>query len=234
MSVMCLQAQQDCGAVDCPGRCGRYVDGNGDGFCDHGRLSAPQPEAAKPAETAKTEQSKPTPTKVKDDKKQSVEPTTATAPETQTEAETETTETEVSVPAATAAEESEVTEEPKSEAKSPYPVYPICGGLIVLYLISVLLVKRDVWQKATHRKVWNIALTVTFLVSCLLGLLLAFFIHHGYYPTTYVDFLHIHVWFGIGMTMIAVFHLLWHLNYYKAIFKSRKQEAGSRKQEAES
>ncbi|MCQ2280911.1 MAG: hypothetical protein MJZ49_08970, partial [Bacteroidales bacterium] len=77
------------------------------------------------------------------------------------------------------------------------------------------------WQKATHRKVWNIALTVTFLVSCLLGTLLAIFIHHGYYPASYIDFLHIHVWFGIAMTIIAVFHLLWHLNYYKALFRSK-------------
>ena len=44
------QVEQDCGAIDCPGRCGRFIDQNGDGFCDRGRLS----EAAKPAATVTT------------------------------------------------------------------------------------------------------------------------------------------------------------------------------------
>ena len=92
-----------------------------------------------------------------------------------------------------------------------------------MYLISFILVKTNQWEKATHRKVWNVALTVTFLVSCLLGLLLAIFIHHGYRPQCYITLLKLHVWFGIAMTIIAVFHSLWHLNYYKSLFKKRKE-----------
>lgn len=32
-------AQQDCQEVDCIGMCGRFIDENGDGFCDHGQIS---------------------------------------------------------------------------------------------------------------------------------------------------------------------------------------------------
>lgn len=33
-------AQQDCQEIDCTGQCGRFIDENYDGFCDHGQLSA--------------------------------------------------------------------------------------------------------------------------------------------------------------------------------------------------
>lgn len=213
-----LNAQQDCGAVDCPGRCGRFIDNDGDGFCDHGGVTAKKTVVAEPAKEQKDE---PTPAKekepVKVDKKQVAE-TNEVAAELEANVPTTTVATETE--ASGTVETEEVSETP--EPQSPYPVYPILGGLLALYIISIVLVKMNVWQKATHRKIWNIALTVTFLVSCLLGTLLAIFIHHGYYPANYVDFLHIHVWFGIGMTIIALFHALWHLNYYKALFHSKK------------
>lgn len=33
-------AQQDCQEIDCTGQCGRFIDENYDGFCDHGQLSS--------------------------------------------------------------------------------------------------------------------------------------------------------------------------------------------------
>lgn len=51
-------AQQDCQEVDCPGQCGRFVDENQDGFCDHGFLSeetlAEQQETERQEKTKKT------------------------------------------------------------------------------------------------------------------------------------------------------------------------------------
>jgi uncharacterized integral membrane protein len=120
-----------------------------------------------------------------------------------------------------------ITQQPEEEApakpSSPYHVYLILGGTLLMYLISFILVKTNQWTKVTHRKVWNVALSVTFLVSCLLGLLLAIFIHHGYRPECYITLLKLHVWFGIAMTVIAFFHALWHLNYFKTIFQKRKE-----------
>lgn len=219
LSIGALSAQQDCGAVDCTGRCGRFIDNDGDGFCDHGGVTAKKTVVAEPA---KEQQSEPKQTKEKEtvkaaDKKQ-VKETVEVAEEP--EANVQATTPEGEIDKNIEIDEVEPTEAPKQ--KSPYPVYPILGGLLGLYIISIILVKVNVWQKVTHRKVWNIALTVTFLVSCLLGTLLAIFIHHGYRPAIYIDFLHWHVWFGIAMTIIAFFHALWHLNYYKALFRSKK------------
>ncbi len=203
-------AQSDCGAVDCPGVCGRFVDANGDGFCDHGQLSKPAVQETEIAEPVKSKE------KVAKD----VKPKAEIAPEVVAAKNTDTAETEVDAEKEPAAEvESQPVENQK---RSPYPVFPILVGLLVLFIISIVLVKCNVWQKSTHRKVWNVALTLTFLVSCLIGVLLAIFINYGYRPQWYIDLLHWHVYVGIAMTIIAIFHALWHLNYFKTLFVKRK------------
>ncbi len=215
-----LQAQQDCPQVDCPGRCGRFVDGDGDGFCDHGQLSqpkeatvketpvhaAPKTSATTDATTATTRHGQP-------------EQTDATTGATQSQ----TTETQPAPPATAESDAETETEEAVMQPnRSPYPILPIIGGTLLLYLISFILVKTNVLQKATHRKIWNVLLGVTFLGSCLVGLLLAIFIHYNYYPKSYLTLVHLHVWFGLVMTVIAFFHMLWHVNYFKALFKKSK------------
>jgi len=216
-----ISAQQDCPQVDCPGICGRFVDADGDSFCDHGKLSKPKAEPK--AEQPKAPEHKKVATPTKET------PTTATGQGQSTPQDTTPQKPEVSDDA-NAGYDAPQTDSPQQPEKkvpakpsSPYHVYLILGGTLLLYLISSILVKANVWTKVTHRKVWNVALSVTFLVSCMLGLLLAIFIHHGYRPECYITLLKLHVWFGIAMTIIAFFHALWHLNYFKTIFKKRKE-----------
>lgn len=219
-------AQVDCPQTDCPGRCGRFVDNDGDGFCDHGLLSKP---AAAPAETAKSTDkvqadqtsgapASNTPTHTKEATTKPEKPAVA---EEIPDPESETAPTEELAPLND--ETDEQVEAPVAKHRAPYPVIPVVGGLVALYLLSCLLVRKNAWSKATHRKVWNVLLTVTFLVSCLLGVLLAIFINYDYFPDGYKTLLHWHVYFGIGMTAIAIFHALWHLNYFKALFAKRKE-----------
>ena len=68
-------AQQDCPQVDCPGICGRFVDADGDGFCDHGKLSAKEKAEAPVERTAPSAQ---TPQPKKPVKSVNDEPATAT------------------------------------------------------------------------------------------------------------------------------------------------------------
>ena len=217
-----IAAQQDCPQVDCPGICGRFVDANGDGFCDHGQLSQPKAEA-------KAEQPKAPEHKTVEAPAKETPQTTATEQEQSVSQETTPEKSEVTdnEKAGYDANHAVITQQPEEEApakpSSPYHVYLILGGTLLMYLISFILVKTNQWTKVTHRKVWNVALTITFLVSCLLGLLLAIFIHHGYRPECYITLLKLHVWFGIAMTVIAFFHALWHLNYFKTIFQKRKE-----------
>lgn len=165
------QTTASCNRVDCTGECGMFVDNNGDGFCDQGRLSQPDSAGVQ-------------------------QPTTTPAP----------------------------TEKPeKSKFDTPYHLISITGGLLVLYFISVFFVKKKKMKKITHRKIWNVALLITFLVSGLLGMVLVFFINYGYRPTFYRDIKVIHVEFGIGMSIITIYHIIWHINYFKTIFPKKKR-----------
>ena len=217
-AVMTAMAQQDCPQVDCPGICGRFVDANGDGFCDHGRLSAQEKNAASAEQTAPSAQ---TELSKKPVKTVSDAPTTATQEVTET-AEAPVVERTVAEPKA-ATEATDGNEEPV-EAPKPfrYPLFTILGITLGLYLFTFILVKTGKISKPTHRKIWNVTLGITCLGSCLIGLLLAFLINYGYRPTWYVSILHWHVYLGIAMTLIAIFHIFWHVEYFKAIFKGRR------------
>ena len=213
-------AQQDCPQVDCPGICGRFVDADGDGFCDHGKLSRPKTEPK--AEQPKAPEHKAVSASEKEAPKAAGREQEQALSEENTPENLEVSENEND---GCDANQSVITQQPEEKApakpQSPYHVYLIFGGTLLAYLISFILVKTNQWTKVAHRKVWNVALTITFLVSCLLGLLLAIFIHHGYRPECYITLLKLHVWFGIAMTVIAFFHALWHLNYFKTIFKKK-------------
>ncbi len=218
-----ISAQQDCPQVDCPGICGRFIDNDGDGFCDHGKLS--QPKSEPKAEQPKAPEHKTVATPAKGTSQTVVEEQEQPVSQEITPEKSEVTDDEN---AGYDAHQAVITQQPEEKApakpQSPYHVYLIFGGTLLMYLISFILVKTNQWTKVTHRKVWNVALTVTFLVSCLLGLILAIFIHHGYRPECYITLLKLHVWFGIAMTVIAFFHALWHLNYFKTIFQKRKEQ----------
>lgn len=107
--------------------------------------------------------------------------------------------------------------------KRPYHLIPISVSLFALYIVSLILVKVDLYRKATHRKIWNIGLIVAFLVSAISGILLAIFINNQAPPENYRLWLKYHVDFGIAMTIISVFHILWHLNYFKTILVKKRQ-----------
>lgn len=225
------QVVQDCGAIDCPGRCGRFIDQNGDGFCDRGRLSSPAPATQSTAETdagkeqvvsnvtsKNTENTKDTKdtkgTKVQTIKEdpegmaaESIEPT----PEPLTEA---------------VAEEDTAAEEPAGNTpqKKPYDLVLISLLTLGLYAFTFILVKTNAMKKTTHRKIWNSILLITALVSCLLGFFLVFQINYGWKMDWFWKVKFYHVEFGIAMTIVALFHIFWHMNYWKTLFKKRENK----------
>ena len=74
-------------------------------------------------------------------------------------------------------------------------------------------------KKITHRKIWNAILLITALMSCLLGFLLAVQLNYRFGMSWFSPILKLHVEFGIAMTIVAFFHVVWHLKYYKNLFK---------------
>ena len=90
---------------------------------------------------------------------------------------------------------------------------------VLLYFVSFYLVKKNKIKLLTHRKIWNIVLLFSFLISGLIGLILAILIDYNIYPSWYSKILWTHVEFGIVMAIISIFHIVWHINYYKNIIK---------------
>jgi hypothetical protein len=100
-----------------------------------------------------------------------------------------------------------------------YYFFTICLFVIVSYLSSLYFVKIQKINLITHRRVWNYLLLSSFLISGVLGLILAFFIDHKLSLTWYVPFLWLHVEFGIVMALISLFHILWHAKYFFRLSK---------------
>ncbi|HJX71045.1 MAG TPA: hypothetical protein VJ346_03805, partial [Bacteroidales bacterium] len=108
---------------------------------------------------------------------------------------------------------------------SPYLLIPIAVFLLILYIISLSLSRLSVIKLTTHRKIWNVLLLIAFLVTALLGLILAIQVNYKLKIPFLKQLLTLHVDFGIGMTMIAVFHFLWHWSYYVNLFKVKKDSS---------
>lgn len=229
-TCLCATAQvvQDCGAIDCPGRCGRFIDQNGDGFCDRGRLSSPAPAAQSTAETdagkaevapivntkdtKSTKDTKNTPAQtVKEEPKEDNTENIASCEEPSTE--------EVVEEETTAEDHADSTPQ-----KKPYDLILITALTLGLYALTFILVKANVLKKTTHRKIWNSILLITALVSCLLGFFLVFQINYGWKMDWFWKVKFYHVEFGIAMTIVALFHIFWHMNYWKTLFKKREKK----------
>ena len=225
------QVVQDCGAIDCPGRCGRFIDQNGDGFCDRGRLSSPAPATQSTAETdASKDEVAPTvntkSTKDTKDAKNTKSTTVQTEKEESQEVATENVETSPESSTEAVAEEDLATEEPADSTpqKKPYDLILISALTLGLYALTFILVKANVLKKTTHRKIWNSILLITALVSCLLGFFLVFQINYGWKMDWFWKVKFYHVEFGIAMTIVALFHIFWHMNYWKTLFKKRENK----------
>jgi len=100
---------------------------------------------------------------------------------------------------------------------SKYLLIPISIAVVFFYLVTYFLSKSKVINTASHRKLWNTVLLITFLVSGLLGLLLVVQINYKLKIPYLKQILSLHVDFGIGMALVAFLHIFWHLKYFKNI-----------------
>jgi len=110
-------------------------------------------------------------------------------------------------------------ENPKNKSAPRYQLIFYSSLTIGAYLLSLLLMHLKVFKKKTHRRIWNVLLLLTFLISGLLGLILVIQINYNVLTSFFIQFLQWHVDFGIGMALISIFHIIWHFTYFKNIFK---------------
>src|SRR4030042_2436329 len=97
---------------------------------------------------------------------------------------------------------------------TPYAVIPVGIIAVFLYLLTFLTARLGIINPKTHRSIWNILLLIKFLVTPTLGLYLAIQINYKIKSPLADKILVWHVDFGIRMAMFAIFHFLWHWDYY--------------------
>ena len=187
-------AFEDCphDEADCafPGECSRYIDTDDDGICDK---SQPAPED-----------------RIEEGNEEIIEEEVREASEGVLV---------VEVKSESDAQVSEMPEAGKNKTKATYDLLLIFLVLIVLYSISYILSRKKILKVATHRKIWNIILLVSFLSSGLLGVLLVIRINYGIEVPLPFNVLYWHVETGIAMFIISLFHTFWHGAYFKRLLK---------------
>jgi len=108
---------------------------------------------------------------------------------------------------------------------APYGLIPIGLFLALGYGISLLFSRLDILSKAAHRRIWNYALLTAFLVTAALGILMAIQVNYRLEVPWTEKVLKMHVNFGLGLSLIGLFHLLARGSYF---FRLRKRGAASK------
>ena len=102
---------------------------------------------------------------------------------------------------------------------STYGFLPIVLISLLIYIISYSLTKTKYFKFVKHRRIWNILLLIAFLVTGTLGMFMSFIQSFDIDFEIPYTLLKIHVGFGMVWFIIAFFHFIWHLSYFKKAIK---------------
>jgi cation transport ATPase len=227
--------------VNCAHGCGRHFDENGDGFCDYSIIdkSLLQNKEVKQDEqkTIEKEEIKNNIKKVSIDTsnthKKAIQKEDIAKSKNKTEDNTETTKhtQEVYIETVITKDLNSVielnNEEIQAPAKKqkPYDLIFISFLTCFLYSLSFILSKLNIIRKIYHRRLWNFVLLITFLISCLFGFFLVIQINYNIVMDWFRTLLYWHVQIGISMTIISIFHIFWHLKYFKNLLKTANKNS---------
>ncbi len=107
--------------------------------------------------------------------------------------------------------------------KVGYHLFSITVVAIFLYILTFILAKKNIITISEHRKIWNILLLTMFFISGILGLFLVIRVNYKIDIPLPFNLLFWHVEASIAMTVIAIFHFLWHWPYFKSIIKLKNK-----------
>lgn len=106
----------------------------------------------------------------------------------------------------------------KTNSQSPdYHFGLLTISILGLYLLSVTLNKKNIINTVLHRKIWNILLFFAFITNAFTNIVLVIRLVFNIRISLPLNVNYWHIETGIVFTLIALFHLLWHLPYYKKI-----------------
>jgi len=89
---------------------------------------------------------------------------------------------------------------------------------LIIYFLSLAGNRLGVITKRGHRLFWNLILLISFISTALAGLFLALHTIYKWELEAIEKILKWHVEFGISLSFVGIFHITWHLNYFRNIF----------------
>jgi len=103
---------------------------------------------------------------------------------------------------------------------TPYSVMTISALCLLLYGVSLVLVRFGIVSGSWQRKFWNTLLLLSIAVAGGIGILLAITVNYKINLAVTDKILVWHVDFGIALFLTAIFHFSRHIKYYRFIFNS--------------
>jgi len=191
-----------------PGECKKYIDTDGDGICD---LSQPAPED-RDTSVALNEKNVKENIIDNDDSKYSEEIDEKV--------------TGGFFIAEAASTQKTVSDSPSPKRKSlpDYNFLEIFLVSLLIYFGGKFLARKLEISLCKEKKFWNVFLLISFVGSAGTGMILVFIRDYDWFRSINFNFLFWHVEFSIVMTLLGIFHALWHLKYYLSIFKKKKKD----------
>jgi hypothetical protein len=97
---------------------------------------------------------------------------------------------------------------------------PVVLGLSAAYILTWQLSRHKNISSDFHRKLWNSILLVFGLATIVLGMLLVIRLEGAWVFRLPFNLIFWHVEAGIGLSVVSIFHILWHWKYYAKLFSS--------------
>ena len=199
----CLRGETDCAY---PGECRLYVDTNDDGICDH---SQPYPQDTTDKDLDIVTEDNPD-MYVQDEKLFDDSGVIAGSSRTSIES---------SINSISGVDDSVLAGDNITYSRFSYYFFPIILIISFFYGFSYLLSIKRIIKVAFHRKIWNVILLVSTIISVFLGIVLILRVDFGIDISFPFNSLFWHVEAGIAMALIAVFHIGWHWRYFQKMLK---------------
>jgi len=90
--------------------------------------------------------------------------------------------------------------------------------ITILYLVFFLFQKVSILSASDNRKIWNLILMLTFLITGVAGIILAIRVNYKLKGDFFDQLLRWHVETGVAFSFTGIIHLLRHLSYFRNLF----------------
>lgn len=107
-----------------------------------------------------------------------------------------------------------------------YNLLPLSISIIGLYCLTFVLSRMGKISVLSHRRMWNVVLLMAFIVCGITGILLAVRLDLRWDVPAPALMSFWHVETGIAMTIVSVFHVLWHWKYFANVVSPGRSKPG--------